>query len=96
MAIYAHIVPILLWSFPTRGAWIEIVPLWQTEEYKAIVAPHAGSVDRNAYNAAKIDDGNRSLPTRGAWIEMMQLAVHLERAPPSLPTRGAWIEIRTS
>ena len=27
-------------------------------------------MDRNAYNAAKIDDGNRSLSARRAWIEI--------------------------
>ena len=35
------------------------------------VALRKESVDRNAYNAAKIDEGNRSLSARRAWIEII-------------------------
>ena len=34
-------------SLPTRGAWIEIVPLPGVTVAVPAVAPHAGSVDRN-------------------------------------------------
>ena len=58
-----------LLSLPSRGAWIEI-GRW-VEEHKAdIVAPLAGSVDRNAYARLPPRLALLSLPSRGAWIEI--------------------------
>ena len=59
-----------------------------------MVAPLAGSVDRNIdyYEARGWKYG--SLPSRGAWIEIRTSGISWSIRPPSLPSRGAWIEIR--
>ena len=58
-----------------------------------VVAPHAGSVDRNPCRCGPHKTCERSLPTRGAWIEIRKSHDTILRLL-SLPTRGAWIEIR--
>ena len=79
-------------SLPTRGAWIE---MWMNLSLmvKTIVAPHAGSVDRNHSFVNNYFAKILSLPTRGAWIEISQRITVLFGATGSLPTRGAWIEM---
>ena len=57
-----------------------------------MVAPHAGSVDRNIVPSIQTKLRDRSLPTRGAWIEIL-IAENGIQNQQSLPTRGAWIEI---
>ena len=58
-----------LLSLPTRGAWIEI-GLNFARKIRFVVAPHAGSVDRNALGGWGRGPQGWSLPTRGAWIEI--------------------------
>ena len=57
-----------------------------------LVAPLAGSVDRNEF-VQGLFPGVGSLPSRGAWIEMVQVDFDALPALESLPSRGAWIEI---
>ena len=59
----------IMTSLPSRGAWIEIlrpVPRMPAQ----LVAPLAGSVDRNLANWASSAGQALSLPSRGAWIEI--------------------------
>ena len=58
-----------------------------------VVAPLAGSVDRNFGEDEATARRMVSLPSRGAWIEMGICLPHLIPTHPSLPSRGAWIEI---
>ena len=59
----------ILPSLPLRGAWIEIA--WSHPTTRCpIVAPLAGSVDRNKDYLAKRLIMKGSLPLRGAWIEI--------------------------
>src|SRR5699024_3054207 len=58
-----------------------------------VVAPLAGSVDRNTLPARIGDQHMKSLPSRGAWIEMPTWRSFGAWRWPSLPSRGAWIEI---
>ena len=57
-------------SLPSRGAWIEIHKVDPEEPAVYIVAPLAGSVDRNGICGKTVDSASKSLPSRGAWIEM--------------------------
>ena len=59
-----------------------------------LVAPLAGSVDRNTPADGTFELTDMSLPSRGAWIEMSPLR-RIPSRPWSLPSRGAWIEIVT-
>ena len=66
-------------SLPSRGAWIEIPLVVLSVEVK-VVAPLAGSVDRNyPRGRAGRDCIHRSLPSRGAWIEI--ISAERMRAP---------------
>ena len=49
--ITGYVINIIKWSLPSRGAWIEI-PYHRICEGFNLVAPLAGSVDRNMYPAA--------------------------------------------
>ena len=60
---------LLLMSLPSRGAWIEIY-LASLYLFTQLVAPLAGSVDRNAFNGLHTLYNGQSLPSRGAWIEI--------------------------
>ena len=81
-------------SLPSRGAWIEMI--WtHWGGLMLIVAPLAGSVDRNSATLLQGLAGDTSLPSRGAWIEMDSGEAGFSPAL-SLPSRGAWIEITMS
>ena len=56
-------------SLPSRGAWIEM-RLKMCWTLSRMVAPLAGSVDRNIDRLAKTVRKPASLPSRGAWIEI--------------------------
>ena len=58
-----------------------------------MVAPLAGSVDRNIERLKTVKVAHVSLPSRGAWIEMVGAATAILAAASSLPSRGAWIEM---
>ena len=78
-------------SLPSRGAWIEMLPLAGRGCTRA-VAPLAGSVDRNSLPFV----GSRSLPVaplagsvdRNIFGDFIEALIY-----KSLPSRGAWIEI---
>ena len=58
-----------------------------------MVAPLAGSVDRNdalSVSGAKVA---KSLPSRGAWIEIGEVTEAPVYVKTSLPSRGAWIKM---
>ena len=57
-------------SLPSRGAWIEI-SFFKQYIRLSVVAPLAGSVDRNFHDQAFDSLFVPSLPSRGAWIEMI-------------------------
>ena len=57
-------------SLPSRGAWIEIQVDGEEILVQQLVAPLAGSVDRNANGDTSVMRNNASLPSRGAWIEI--------------------------
>ena len=58
-----------------------------------IVAPLAGSVDRNGWRAHGLRQAHGSLPSRGAWIEIAAASHGFCGRARSLPSRGAWIEM---
>ena len=60
---------------------------------RLLVAPLAGSVDRNYADKIHARHGYRSLPSRGAWIEILRTTLTGCGSRASLPSRGAWIEI---
>ena len=78
-------------SLPSRGAWIEIGQ-GNANTALGIVAPLAGSVDRNFGLLLGCFGFFGSLPSRGAWIEIGSNCAAAKR-PRSLPSRGAWIEM---
>ena len=80
-------------SLPSRGAWIEILNVVSGILVNRMVAPLAGSVDRNPYLTYDLVTSAWSLPSRGAWIEILPYRMVKPRSVPSLPSRGAWIEI---
>ena len=57
-----------------------------------MVAPLAGSVDRNLGHPVARPGRHGSLPSRGAWIEIRMRSCAAPRTG-SLPSRGAWIEM---
>ena len=57
-------------SLPSRGAWIEISTA-PAPSLEVVVAPLAGSVDRNIQPTMAEDSYQKSLPSRGAWIEIL-------------------------
>ena len=58
-----------------------------------LVAPLAGSVDRNMGTDLMAARDEGSLPSRGAWIEIYRERKEKKPMQLSLPSRGAWIEI---
>ena len=64
-----HAVAVVGKSLPSRGAWIEI-QLYRDWQPPGLVAPLAGSVDRNFSAATSTHQNCASLPSRGAWIEI--------------------------
>ena len=53
-----------------------------------LVAPLAGSVDRNSKNKNPHPCSNASLPSRGAWIEITRLSI-IQMAPRVAPLAGS-------
>ena len=64
-----------------------------SETCRSLVAPLAGSVDRNSALVAHSAASRPSLPSRGAWIEIFYFNGQWCSLSMSLPSRGAWIEI---
>ena len=67
--LFIGIPPLPPASLPSRGAWIEMLRLLAAL-FGGVVAPLAGSVDRNFQRLPLLASAYPSLPSRGAWIEM--------------------------
>ena len=79
-------------SLPSRGAWIEIIPLAAAAPV-LIVAPLAGSVDRNKEIGVNLMRGLAVAPLAGSVDRNMLHGRCTVAFNWSLPSRGAWIEM---
>ena len=82
----------IVWSHPSRGAWIEITDESDTVTISSGRTPH-GVRGLKSATAVTCSPTTPSHPSRGAWIEIPASRFGRCRLPPSHPSRGAWIEI---
>ena len=79
-------------SLPSRGAWIEMAYSKLADLY-TIVAPLAGSVDRN-HAVGDVDRVATGVAPLAGSVDRNPAAGAAGHAPDtSLPSRGAWIEM---
>ena len=82
-----------LLSLPSRGAWIEMSTSW-TLLPLTMVAPLAGSVDRNHKGAVPRLHPGPGAPLAGSVDRNCAICQLSSMVTTSLPSRGAWIEIK--